>query len=267
MNEGGIEVFTGKFGGGKSYNAVRECIDHFCRGGYVAGNLALNWEAIKTYARDRRGVVLQDQQWIPLEESEIQDFFRKIPASASPDFPVLVVLDECGLFFSSDKWKEVSPEFKTFLPQPRKFGIRLVCIIQNFERLLKPVREMVAWRHAFRDMAKHELWGMQFKLQLPSWIARLFGCQRFELLPFFIHSRYDYKQPVGGQQKPIGGTKWIKKDPAIYACYNSYHLHGEHIDLQTVSRLQLERVPVKKDTAEICLSLCLCLLFLLLVFV
>lgn len=227
----GVEAITGKFGGGKSYNATAQMIAHFRRGGTCCGNVALNWPQLKEEVRKRYRLLLRDEQWIPLEDHQVTRFYDFIPASADPAFPVEVYLDECAIFFNANEWAKVTPQFRAFLPQPRKYGVRLVWIIQNFERMLKEVREYVPVKHAYRDASKLSAMGIDFSL-------KVFGC---ELLPYFIHSVYDYKQRKDA--KPLR-TKWLRKEPWIYRCYDSYHLHGDAPELRKVGKVALEKQPL-----------------------
>jgi len=227
----GVEAITGKFGGGKSYNATREMIVHWLQGGVCCGNVAIKWDEVREEARKRHRVLLRDEQWIPITDEEVPRFYKHIPASADPLFPVLVMLDECAIFLNANDWQKTTAEFRAFLPQPRKYGVRLCLIIQNFDRLLKEVREYVPVKHAYRDASKVEVAGVALNI-------KLFGV---DLIPYFIHSIYDYKQRKDA--KPLN-TRWVKKERWIYRCYNSFFLHGGAPDLRKVDRVKLEKQPL-----------------------
>ena len=226
----GVEAITGKFGGGKSYNATREMVEHWRRGGVCCGNVAIRWEDTKELVRKRYRVLLRDEQWIPISDDQVPTFYKHIPASADPLFPVYVMLDELAIFMNAADFAKTTAEFRAFLPQPRKYGVRLCLIIQNFDRLLKEMREYVPVKHAYRDAGKLEAFGLKFNL-------KIFGV---ELMPYFIHSTYDYKQRKDA--KPLA-TKWIRKESWIYRCYDSFFLHGGAPDLKRVKRVVLERQP------------------------
>lgn len=239
--DAGIEAVTGKFGGGKSYWATLQFRNHFIRGGFCGGNLAINWEAMKKHCRDVHRVKLQEQQWIPLTDEQIPHFPEYIPASRDKTFPVHLALDECGLFFNAKLWKDIDPRVEKFLPQPRKYGIRILAIVQELSRMVVNIREQAAVVHRFRDLNKLPWADYRLGFKNP------FSGQFVEMLPYFVHSAFDYKD-IGSDGK-FGKTvkpmlnEHLKKDARIYGLYDSFNYHGGNALGSAVDgRVQLERV-------------------------
>lgn len=248
--DAGIEAVTGKFGGGKSYWATCQLENHFLRGGFCAGNLAINWENMKKHCRDVHRKKLQDVQWIPLEDEQVARFPEYIPASRDKSFPVHLALDECGLLLSSKAWKDLDPRVEKFLPQPRKYGIRILAIVQELSRIVVNIREQVAVVHRFRDLNKLPWGDARLTVKNP------LNGREYELLPYFVHSAFDYKD-IGSDGK-FGKTvkpmlnEHIRKDPAVYALYDSYNYHGGNaLTGEVAGRITLESVTLGERAAEL----------------
>lgn len=245
----GIEAVTGKFGGGKSYWCTVQLRNHFIRGGFCGGNLALDWEEMKKHARDVYRKKLRDEQWIPLTDEQIAHFPDYIPASRDKSFPVHLALDECGIFFNAKAWNQIDPRVEKFLPQPRKYGIRILAIVQELGRMVVNIREQAAVVHRFRDLNKLP-WGdgdLTFRNPLTG--------KSFQLLPYFVHSAYDYKEvgtdgKLGKNSKPLL-NEHIRKDARIYRLYNSYNYHGGNALVGEVAgRVELESVTWRERFGE-----------------
>lgn len=160
----GLEIFDGRPGDGKSYSAMSlKILPHLARGGYVATNIAVNPEGVRLWML-ARGLIFQPDRLRYLEEHEVPVFYKHIPAG-SESCNVLVVLDECHLWFNSRDWKESDGKFRqTFnlATKHRHYFLDIVLISQHFANIDGQFLRLIEKLWRFTDLKKWHMPGLPF---------------------------------------------------------------------------------------------------------
>ena len=142
-----IEVFTGTPGSGKSAHAAR-CIRYaLTRPGVkrpVIANFPLGKDApIDDAARELYHYMPNEQ----MSAGRIIDFACDYWDSGVKDFRedwILLVLDECQLFFNSRRWSDKSRmSYLEFLSQSRKYGVKVLLITQSAKMIDNQFRMLI----------------------------------------------------------------------------------------------------------------------------
>src|ERR1700736_3153585 len=202
-----IECYEGRLGGGKSYSAVVRIVDHLRRGGLVATNVELRWDAICKYVADRFGVVVENDQLIRLADEQIGLFHRHTP-SGTAQLPVLVVIDEAHLNFNSRDYAKTDKLYRetlTFLTQSRKVHTDVIFISQSVLNMDKQFMRLVQFIWRFRDLSKWKIPGLGL-----AWPINQILCVQFD---------YDGRTVVQPQ--------FINKDKRIFELYETNSLLRE----------------------------------------
>jgi zona occludens toxin (predicted ATPase) len=160
-----IEVFEGRLGGGKTYSAVSRILVYFAKGGHVFTNISLNIPACKVYCRKHFRVDIKEEQFHPIEMSQVGAIHRHIPRAQG--LPVLVVIDEAHLWFNSRDWASTSRELLVYLTQSRKVLVDIIFISQSAQNMDKQFMRLIQYIWRFKDMTKLKIpgIGMQWPLQ------------------------------------------------------------------------------------------------------
>jgi hypothetical protein len=153
-----IEIFQGRIGGGKTYNAVLRIASHAAKGGHVFTNIELHPQGfVKLCEAKFRQTINFDEQIHYLGIDQISCFNKHI-ASGSPDVPVLVVIDEAHLWFNARQWSKADPNFLTFLTQSRKVQVDVIFITQSMATIDKQLRIQAQFVWAFKDFRRFLSW-------------------------------------------------------------------------------------------------------------
>lgn len=218
-----FEIFEGRLGGGKTYNATVRIIDRLRRGGVVATNIELNREEIAKMISSRWGVVPRlDEQLFNLTEDQIGDFYKHIPLGTGQGVNPLIVLDEFHLWFNSRDYGSTDKKHRptlTFITQARKLHVDLLLISQSALNMDKQfVRQLhKIWR--FRDLEKWVMPGLGFRMPFSK--------------KFILAVEYDQNG------RDLIERHWVKKDPEVFKCYETTALLRPILDLSQVKGQQL----------------------------
>jgi Zonular occludens toxin (Zot). len=148
-----IEIFQGRIGGGKTYNAVLRMAGHMRKGGHVFTNIEVNWEGFKILCEKSFGFIAQDEQFHVLTTEQIPSVHKHI-ASGSQGCAALVVVDEAQLFYNSRDWQKQDKGLLTFLTQSRKVCVDMIFITQAATNIDKQFRVLCQYVWAFKDMKR-----------------------------------------------------------------------------------------------------------------
>ena len=226
-----FEILEGRLGGGKTYTATLRILDRLRQGGIVATNIELNKKAIEELIKNRYGVIPNlDKQLYILGEEEISDFQRYIPLGDGITLNPLIVMDEFHLWFNSRDYGITHKNHRTtltFITQARKLSVDLLLISQSALNIDKQfIRQLHGiWR--FRDMGKFIIPGLGIKLPFVG--------------NYILGARFDQ------DGKTLVDRHWIKKDPAVFKCYETTALLRPILDLSSnkTSQLKLDKVSTK----------------------
>lgn len=223
-----FEIFEGRLGGGKTYTSTLRIIDRLRKGGIVATNVQLNRQAIQELIQNRYGVIPDlDKQLFMLTEEEICDFYKHIPLGSGDGENPLIVMDEFHLWFNSRDYGQTHKAHRptlTFITQARKLHVDLLLISQSALNVDKQfIRQLHGiWR--FRDMSKFIIPGLGIRLPFVG--------------SYILGARFDQ------DGKTLVDRHWIKKDPAVFKCYETTALLRpiENLSGNVVKNLSLDKV-------------------------
>ena len=218
IGNGKVEVTEGELGGGKSYRSALQVYDWVTRGGVAAGNVAVKWEDLKRVAFDRDRLLLDDRQWIRLDDEQVSCFERHTPPQS------LILLDELHLYFNardhaSTNKKGEGRDTLNFITQARKDWNNLVIISQSALNVDRQFNRMVRWVWRCRNAENMIVPGIG--LPLP--------------FPWFVWNRYERDGRTFVKQYRV------TKDPQFYEIYDT-----EEKYCQTYSRLESRSVRVRQ---------------------
>lgn len=223
-----IELFEGRLGGGKTYSAVVRIVDHLRRGGVVCTNIDMVWESISAYVVKYWGLVIEDAQWIKLTDEQIGLFHHHTP-SGTASLPVLVVIDEAHLIFNARDFAKTDKQFRetlVFLTQSRKVHTDVIFISQSILNMDKQFMRLVQFIWRFRDLQRWKIPGLGIPYPLKQIL-----CVQFD---------YD--------NKTILNRRFIRKDKAIFALYNTNALLQSFSRLSVPTTVHSLKKAVKKQT-------------------
>jgi hypothetical protein len=152
-----IEIFQGRIGGGKTYNAVLRMARHMSKGGHVFTNIEVNWDGFVILCEKSFGFTPKSEQFHILTTEEIPSVHKFI-GSGSSDCPALVVVDEAQLFYNSRDWQKQDRGLLTFLTQSRKVSVDMIFITQAATNIDKQFRVLCQYVWAFKDMKRFLDW-------------------------------------------------------------------------------------------------------------
>lgn len=222
-----IELFEGRLGGGKTYNAVVRMVAHVARGGTICTNVEIIWPAIVEYIATRWGTVAEADQCIKLADEDIFLFHRHTP-SGTAELPVLVVVDEAHLHFNARDHGITDKKFRetlTFLTQSRKVHTDIIFISQSILNMDRQFGRLVQYIWRFRDLSKWKIPG----LGIPYPLKQILCVQ------------YDY------DGRTMLNRAFIIKDTRIFGLYNTNSLIRPFVRLEDVkTKRQLQKVE-KRD--------------------
>lgn len=226
-----FEIFEGRIGGGKSYNAVLRIIDRLRLGGIVATNIELNRPAVEDLIRNRFKVIPRlDDQLFELKEDQIEHFERHIPLGNGSGLNPLIVIDEFHLWFNSRDFSKNHTQSRgtlTFITQARKLHVDLLLISQSALNVDKQFVRMLHGIWRFRDLEKWILPGLGFRMPFSK--------------KYILAVNYDQ------DGRTITQRQWVKKDTDIFKCYETTALLRPIADLSAMVKdsLTLEAVKPK----------------------
>lgn len=211
-----IEIFQGRIGGGKTYNAVVRIASHLARGGHVFTNVELNWEGLKRLCEKSFRVRIKEEQLHFLDREQIPLVHQHISAG-DMSLPVLVVVDEAQLWFNARNWSKTSEDLLTFLTQSRKVAVDVIFITQAATNIDKQFRVLCQYIWAFKDLQKFISW-------CP---VAMIVCLQFDQDAKFLLKSY-----------------FIRKRKLVFEAYNTNALL-KPIDFggEKLSRVMVEKIP------------------------
>ncbi len=218
-----IELFEGRLGGGKTYNAVVRMVAHLARGGTICTNVEIIWPAIQEYVAKRWGLMVEDDQCIRLEDEQIFTFHRYTP-SGTADLPVLVVVDEAHLHFNARDHGTTDRKFRetlTFLTQSRKVNTDVIFISQSILNMDRQFGRLVQYIWRFRDLSKWKIPGLGISYPFPQ----------------ILCVQYDY------DGRTMLNRSFANKDVRIFGLYNTNSLIRPFV--------RLEDVKTKRELAKV----------------
>jgi len=199
-----IELFTGTVGGGKSYSALLEGIDHAARGGAVIANFPIT---------SRKQKILE--QWIWIENIDTDELKRLSIEKGwyGNEGACKIILDECADLFSSREGldKETKAKRKkdlSFFRHSRKFGYDIILIAQQARMIDRQLR----------DLAQHEQ---------KHYNAKAFWWLKWLPLKLHIRVRKWYNMPMRGQVSFFFITKKYYKQYDTMRIFNPLEMATE----------------------------------------
>ncbi|MFK5921651.1 MAG: zonular occludens toxin domain-containing protein [Verrucomicrobiota bacterium] len=129
-----ISIIEGKIGGGKTYLAVVNTIEHLAAGGTAFTNIEFDHDHVTRYLAARYGVEFDSKQLKSLPVADGLTDWWKLVDWGSLECPVLVTIDEGHLWYNAHKWKETQSkdgDMLSFLTQSRKAGVDVIFITQD----------------------------------------------------------------------------------------------------------------------------------------
>ena len=142
-----IQIVTGKLGAGKTLYCVCDMFDDLCNGLTIATNVQINWTEMCNLARKEKRLILEDDQYIPLNPEQNKNWHELIPFGVS-GAPLKVYLDEIHLFFNARDFQETHKNNRSllsFLTQSRKAGVDVTFIAQELTTIEKQFRVLAEW--------------------------------------------------------------------------------------------------------------------------
>jgi len=224
-----ISIFEGRIGGGKTYLAVSRILGHLSSGGHVVTNIELNIGPCGSYLANHYGVIMEQDAIKIIGETETDNFHRHL-SSGTHECPLLCVIDEAQLWFSSKDSSLTAATKKgllTFLTQSRKVAVDVVFITQSELNIEAQFRRLASEIYKMRDLSKIVI--PVFGLKWPHQDTLVF---RLDLASKMVLQRF-----------------LLRRTADVYACYNSSALLRPLEFAGVVKkRKRLERVAlVKKD--------------------
>ena len=223
-----IEIFQGRIGGGKTYNAVIRMAAHMNRGGHVFTNIELKWDGFDKLCRKSFKFIPKSEQFHVLTTEQIPSVHKCI-AAGSMNCPVLVVVDEAQLWFNSRNWAKTDTGLLTFLTQSRKVSVDMIFITQAASNIDRQFRVLGQYVWAFKDLKKF----LDF-LPWPLVMVLQFDIDASTLLKWYV----------------------INKSQLVYDAYNTNALL-KPIDFggESLSAVMVEKIPAfvmfrKKSTEK-----------------
>jgi zona occludens toxin (predicted ATPase) len=221
-----IELFEGRLGGGKTYNAVVRMVAHVARGGTICTNVEIIWPAVVEYIAKRWGLVVEDDQCIRLTDDQIFTFHRHTP-SGTADLPVLVVVDEAHLHFNARDHGTTDRKFRetlTFLTQSRKVNTDIIFISQSILNMDRQFGRLVQYIWRFRDLSKWKIPGLGISYPFQQ----------------ILCAQYDY------DGRTMLNRQFIQKDLRIFDLYDTNSLIRPFVRLEDIkTQRELQKVQKK----------------------
>lgn len=219
-----FEIFEGRLGGGKSYNACLRIIDRLARGGTVATNMELNRAALTELLQKKFKVIPRlDEQLFILSEDQIADFHNHIPLGSAEGLNPLIVIDEFHLWFNARDFGATNKNHRptlTFITQARKLHVDILLISQSALNIDKQFIRMLHGIWRFRDLEKWIMPGLGFRMP---------GCRNY-----ILACHYDQ------DGKTLLNRYWVKKDQAVFSSYETASLLRPITGLSDIKGVNLE---------------------------
>jgi len=213
-----IEIFEGRPGGGKSYNAVLRIVSALIGGRRVFTNLSVKPAEIFEFVLKRYRLRLDPSSLVVMDEAAVSVFQQKTTSGS------LIVLDEVHLHWNARDWAMTSRELLNYLTLNRHFDNDLIFISQSAENIDKQFRRLVEFIWRFRDMRRWTATKLGIGRQggkIPDWWMALTKWIPFGGSCLVICHDYDGRTVVDRQ--------WLSWDPAVFGLYDSKAMHGLNI--------------------------------------
>lgn len=222
-----IQAYVGVPGGGKTYWGIETAMNYIASGGVVVSNIRFAgtvetgepWprkyvladdSPVSYYLYDNRKWVYQNGQYLFLDyEAFMGDWVSMIP-KGTKEKHVLLLLDEVSDIFDSldkgrlnDKNGSYRKMFE-FLRLHRHYYVDCVFLLQDFSTLNARLRGLCEYVSKTVDLQGKMLAGIPIKCFIP------------------LFARFTYER----SGRILLKTKYVNKDPAVFALYESYCEHG-----------------------------------------
>lgn len=217
-----IEAFIGNVGGGKSYASVQRMLLYMAKGGRAVSNIRLSgWSdelqdlspgsPCHQYLKaEKWNYQPQQYKYISFDKMvESGEWFKDIPAGENRNNRTLLVIDEAtDLFDNLDRDKVRSDstyrELFRFLRLSRHAHIDVLFICQDLSAINSRLRGLICGGWRSTDMKNFRL----ANLRLP--------------FPFDVFMLQQLDRKMAYETKRF----WVRKDPNIFACYESESFAG-----------------------------------------
>jgi len=196
-----IEMYAGRIGGGKSYNAVERAAKYLASGGIVCTNIRLVWDKVVEYCRLYYGVEPERAQYIYLEDEQIRLFHLHTP-NGTPEKPSLVIIDEAHIWFNNRDFASQDRAMLTFLTQSRKCFTDIIWISQSELNCDKQFIRLVQFTWRFRDLSQWKI--PVLRIRCP--------------INVFLSVQYDQ------DGRTQCGRNWVTKNKHVFAMYETFQL-------------------------------------------
>lgn len=173
-------MHTGRPGSGKTYCLTRNALKYLKKKYYVLSNYKIESKEERLYF------------WKTIEQlkSMIRDDSIIMKKAWEEEVPVIIIMDEAHVYFSSRKWKELPEDLLRLLAQHRKLGLHIEGSVQHVNRLDVVMRELIDFWYTYQNK-----WG------------------------FFVRWEFDIDQDK--MKRWALSRRWILKSKKIYQSYNT----------------------------------------------
>lgn len=224
-----IEIFQGRIGGGKTYNAVLRAAAHCKRGGHVYTNVDILRPGFEDLCRERFGFhVSFDQQIHELTADQIPKVHKHI--AGGEGIPTLVIIDEAQLFYNSRDWAKADKGMLTLLTQSRKVGVDFIWITQSAGNIDKQFRVLSQYLWGYKDLRRFWSWS-----PIDAILCLCFDVDGKLLIRWHLE----------------------RKDKRVFQAYNTNSLlkpidwGGEKVNMVNVEKIKRKLLPDSPDVALI----------------
>lgn len=221
-----IEIFQGRLGSGKTYSTTKRAAQHLAKGLHVYANYILKFEGMRQYCLEEFGVEILEEQIHHFESDDLLKIYEDIPLGTK-EAPILIVIDEAGIFINSKSWQATlkeSPFFHKWLKQTRKVYQDIIFIAQSAKDVDTGVRRLTQFFWGFRDMDKFLFFG-----KIPGLRGKIRWLQ------------------LDQDGKTVTKSGFSKKDVRIFACYDTDQIMASwDCPVDSHKKIELKKVEEKK---------------------
>jgi zona occludens toxin (predicted ATPase) len=239
-----IELYAGRIGGGKTYNAVLRMMKYISAGGAVCTNINLNIEECRKYLHDRHKWELKEGQIIILDEDYVEienekgksekikkiTVFHRYTPQGTKESPVLVVIDEAHFHFPNAMYGRIPQETVEFLTMSRHHSTDIILISQHIKNIAGQFQRLCEYVWSFRDMRR---FGMPVRILFMEfcipWPLNQIRFNRHDFTGNYIN----------------GGMVW--KDKEVFKLYDSPELINKFERAGTVEKFTDGKVKRKME--------------------
>lgn len=200
-----IRLFSGTPGSGKSYHAVKECVQQLRHGRGLITNFPLAVDKVK-----RKKAHYEYLDNAKLNPRNLIIFSKKYNRRYHEN-ETLIVIDEAQLVFNSRTSMQYDRmEWISFFSQHRKLGFEIILIAQNARMIDRQIRDLIEDDVVHRKLNNYGLFGFVIGL-------------------FFLNKSIFYCcDRWCGTRTKVGG-QWIIYNKDVANIYDTYKLFDEEM--------------------------------------